>query len=318
MTQAAKPLMQTNLPLPGRRQGKVRDIYECRTRQGQDAVLLVATDRISAFDVVMPNGVPGKGIVLTQLSAFWFEMIQQRLGDRIRHHLLSTDPADVAGLSEAEASGLAGRVMIGRRTRVVPIECVVRGYLAGSAWSEYRQSGSVCGVPLPPGLQQCQQLPEPIFTPATKAASGHDENISFEQACQIVSEPLMRKLRDWSLAIYRMGHEHAQQRGIILADTKFEFGIPLELERGEEEPILIDEVMTPDSSRFWPAEHYQVGRDQPSFDKQYVRNYLEELVSKGRWSKEPPGPKLPDPIVKNTRLKYLQAYRQLTGREPAI
>jgi len=310
------PLMQTGLPLPGRRQGKVRDIYDCTTADGAAALAIIATDRLSAFDVVMPNGPAGKGVVLTQISRFWFDLIAAKLGDKLRHHLLSTDPAAIAGLTDQQREPLRGRVMIGRKTKVVPIECVVRGYLAGSGWKEYRRSQTVCGLKLPAGLKQCDKLPEPIFTPATKAESGHDENISFERACDEVGEPLMQTLRDLSLAIYRMGHDHAAQRGIILADTKFEFGLPPEDTHGA--PILIDEVMTPDSSRFWPADDYQPGRDQASFDKQYVRNYLEALVSAGKWDKTPPGPMLPDEILTNTMHKYREAYERLTGKTLAM
>ncbi len=307
------PLLQTDLPLPGRRQGKVRDLYECRVKSGESALLLVASDRISAFDVVMPSGIPMKGIVLTQLSRFWFDMIERELGDRVRHHLISTEASDIEGLGEDEISQLQGRVMIGRKAEVIPIECVVRGYLAGSGWKEYRQSQTVCGVELPSDLPQCGKLPAPIFTPATKAQTGHDENISFDRACEIVGSDLMTTLRDLSIAIYQMGHDYASKRGIILADTKFEFALPLE--SGNNVPILIDEVMTPDSSRFWPADQYKPGRDQVSFDKQYVRNYLEELVDQGRWNKEPPGPILPREIIDNTTKKYLESYRILTGND---
>lgn len=306
-----EPLMRTDLPLANRRQGKVRDIYEGKTKDGTEALIIIASDRISAFDVVMPNGIPGKGIVLTQISRFWFDMIGRELGDEVKHHLISTDPADIAGLTPQQIEPLRGRTMIGRRCRVVPIECVVRGYLAGSGWKEYQQSQSVCGVPLPSGLQQCDKLPQPIFTPATKAEEGHDENISFARACEIAGEAMMTRLRDLSIAIYQMGHDYAAKRGIILADTKFEFGVPLD--GSSDEPILVDEVLTPDSSRFWPADQYAPGRDQPSFDKQYVRNYLQELVDKGRWNKTPPAPTLPEEIVTNTLSKYLEAYRLLTG-----
>ncbi len=309
MTQA---LLQTDLPLPGRRQGKVRDVYEAQLTDGRDVLLIVASDRISAFDVVMPQGVPGKGVLLTQISKFWFDLIEKQFGDRLRHHLLATDAQQVAGLNDEQKRMLDGRVMVGRRCQVVPIECVVRGYLAGSGWKEYQQSGEVCGVTLPKGLRQCERLPEPIFTPATKAAEGHDENINFEWACELVGSPLMRRLREMALAIYQLGHDHAAQRGIILADTKFEFGIPLE--ESTPDPILIDEVMTPDSSRFWPAEQYEPGRDQPSFDKQFLRNYLEGLVHAGKWSKSPPGPPLPQEIIAGTLAKYQDAYRILTDR----
>lgn len=309
-----QPLMRTDLPLQGRRQGKVRDIYDCRTTNDVPALLIVASDRLSAFDVVMPRGIPGKGIVLTQISRFWFDMVSQKLSDRLEHHLISTNPADVAGLEQEHISQLQGRVMVGRKTKVVPMECVVRGYLAGSGWNEYQKSQSVCGISLPAGLRQCEKLPQPIFTPSTKEEQGHDENVSFERAAELVGEDLMTTLRDLSLAIYQMGHDYAAQRGIILADTKFEFGLPLE-GGNTSKPILIDEVLTPDSSRFWPADQYEVGKDQPSFDKQYVRNYLQELVDIGRWDKEPPGPELPEEIVRNTQQKYLDAYRLLTGED---
>ncbi len=304
-------VLETHLPLQGRRQGKVRDIYQCRTTNGEPALLIVATDRVSAFDVVMANGIPGKGVALTQISTFWFDLIAKHFRDKLQHHLISTDPADVQGLTPQQIEQLQGRIMIGRRAKVVPIECVVRGYLAGSGWVEYQKSQSVCGVSLPPGLKQCEKLPEPIFTPSTKEDEGHDENISLEKACELVGEPLMTKLSALSIAIYNMAHDHAQQRGIILADTKFEFGLPLD--GNADEPILIDEALTPDSSRFWPADQYAPGRDQPSFDKQYVRNYLQDLVDDGRWDKMPPGPKLPDEVVSGTLKKYLQAHRELTG-----
>ncbi len=311
MNSIRNALLQTDLPLEGRRQGKVRDIYQCQTTKGEDALMIVATDRVSAFDVVMANGIPGKGVVLTQISTFWFDMIAEHFGDRLQHHLISTDPADVAGLSDDQVTSLKGRVMVGRRCKVVPIECVVRGYLAGSGWKEYQQWRSVCGIKLPEGLKQCDKLPEPIFTPATKEDEGHDENISYERACELVGESLMSKLRSLSIDIYNLAHDYARSRGIILADTKFEFGVPLE---GGTEPILIDEALTPDSSRFWPADEYEPGRDQVSYDKQYVRNYLQELVDNGRWDKMPPGPELPEEVVKNTLAKYLQAYSKLTGR----
>ncbi|XAL98365.1 phosphoribosylaminoimidazolesuccinocarboxamide synthase [Phycisphaeraceae bacterium D3-23] len=304
-------VMHTELPLPNKRVGKVRDIYDCTLKDGRDAILLVATDRLSAFDVVMPNGVPGKGIVLTRLSSFWFEMIERKLGNAVATHVLSTDPADIAGLDDEAVSLLRGRVMIGKRTRVVPIECVARGYLAGSGWQEYQQTQSVCGVALPAGLTQCAKLPEPIFTPATKAEQGdHDENIPFERACDLAGTSLMTALRDLTLRIYSMAHDYAASRGIILADTKFEFGLPLD---GTKTPILIDEVLTPDSSRFWPAASYAPGRDQDSYDKQYVRNFLETLVADGAWGKQAPGPVLPNDVLVNTRKKYDECFEQLTG-----
>ncbi len=325
----ADALLQTDLPLGGRRQGKVRDIYDATLADGMDALVIIATDRISGFDVVMPNGIPGKGIVLTQISKFWFDMIADKLGHTLQHHLISTEPDNIPGLSESQRQSMRGRVMIGRKTKVVPIECVVRGYLAGSAWSEYQRSGTVCGIGLPTGLKQCQKLPEPLFTPATKAESGHDENISFEQACQVAGQSLMSKMRDLSLSIYRMGHDYALGRGIILADTKFEFGVdtsscclhnnPIsDREDDDVTPVLIDEVLTPDSSRFWPCDKYEPGRDQPSFDKQYVRNYLQQLVDNGRWNKTPPGPVLPEEVVRHTLTKYVDAYRVLTDREISL
>ncbi|MCX5662148.1 MAG: phosphoribosylaminoimidazolesuccinocarboxamide synthase [Planctomycetota bacterium] len=318
-----EPLMQTHLPLPGRRQGKVRDIYEASLKDGSPALVIVASDRLSAFDVVMPNGIPGKGVVLTQISNFWFDMIKAKLGGQLKHHLISTDPADIPGLTDAQRAPLRGRVMIGRRTKVVPIECVVRGYLAGSGWAEYKQSQSVCGVKLSAGLKQCDKLPSPIFTPATKEETGHDENVSFERAAEIVGVELITKLRDMSLAIYVMARDYAATRGIIIADTKFEFGLPIAKLPGEPpeaqgQPILIDEVLTPDSSRFWPADQYKPGQDQPSFDKQYVRNYLQALVDKGQWNKTPPGPTMPAEVVRNSLDRYLEAYTRLTGKTLAL
>jgi phosphoribosylaminoimidazole-succinocarboxamide synthase len=306
--------MSTDLPLTHRRQGKVRDIYQTTLPPSTPALVIVASDRISAFDVVMPNGVPGKGIVLTSLSNFWFEMIGKKLG-HLHHHVLGTDPAMIPGLSADQRRPLERRVVIARRCRVVPIECVVRGYLAGSGWGEYRKSGTVCGVKLPAGLRQCDKLPQPIFTPATKEDTGHDMNVSFDRAGELVGRELMTTLRDLSIAIYVMARDYAAARGIIIADTKFEFGLPAEPEAGAPAPILIDEVLTPDSSRFWPADQYRPGADQPSFDKQFVRNYLQDLVDQGRWDKTPPGPVLPDEVVRQTLAKYLDAYRLLTGGE---
>jgi phosphoribosylaminoimidazole-succinocarboxamide synthase len=303
-------LLQIELPLSNHRQGKVRDIYDVTLADGTDALAIIASDRISAFDVIMPNGIPGKGIVLTQLSEFWFDLIQQKLGSQLEHHLISLNPKTIPGLSDTEYTSLARRVMIGRKCKVVPIECVVRGYLAGSGWAEYQKTQTVCGIALPAGLQQCQKLPEPLFTPSTKADVGHDENISFEHACDIAGTELMTTLRSLSIAIYKMAADYAATRGIIIADTKFEFGLPLD---GSTTPILIDEVLTPDSSRFWPIKTYQVGRDQESFDKQYVRNYLETLVHNREWNKTPPGPTLPDDVIKGTLKKYLEAYEKLTG-----
>ncbi len=303
--------MQTQLPLPGRRQGKVRDIYDVTLANGEPALVIIASDRISAFDVVMPNGLPGKGIVLTQISNFWFDMIAQKLAGKLEHHLVSTDPKDIPGLTDAQRQSLQRRVMVGRKTKVVPIECVVRGYLAGSGWAEYKKSQTVCGVKLPPGLKQCDKLPEPIFTPATKEETGHDENISFERSCEIAGKELMTKLRDFSLAIYSMAREYAAGKGIIIADTKFEFGLPLKAAQGPVVPILIDEVLTPDSSRFWPADQYKPqGQDQPSFDKQYVRNYLQELVDQGKWDKTPPARAC---LMKWSKIAWLDIWRPITN-----
>ena len=274
--------------------GKVRDIYDVG-----DKLLIVATDRLSAFDVVMPTPIPDKGRVLTQLSLFWFD----KLHDVIPNHVLSA--TEFPAPFDQYADALAGRSMIVRKTQPLSIECVARGYLSGSGWKEYQSSGKVCGVPLPAGLRESDQLPEPIFTPATKAASGHDENISFERAAEIVGQSLAEKIRSVTLEIYRRAAAYAEPRGILLADTKFEFG----LLNGE--LLWIDEALTPDSSRFWPAAQYKPGGPQPSFDKQYVRDYLERL----RWPKTPPGPELPPEVVAGTRAKYREAYRILVGRE---
>jgi phosphoribosylaminoimidazole-succinocarboxamide synthase len=292
---------ETNIADLPRRRGKVRDVYDLG-----DEVLLVATDRISAYDVVLPTSIPSKGVMLTQISRFWFDW----LGESVGHHLIEVieDRAPV-GL-ERHLDQLRGRTMRCRKAEVVPIECVVRGYLAGSGWVDYRRSGAVCGIELPVGLRQCQQLPEPIFTPATKAAEGHDENISFEQACRVVGDEVMTLLRERSIDIYTRAADYARSRGLIIADTKFEWGKVTDA-TGQAEYILIDEVLTPDSSRFWPADAYQPGRDQDSFDKQYVRNYLTELVKAGKWDKTPPGPELPEEIVHNTAAKYRQALEQL-------
>lgn len=295
-------LLRTDLPgLPVRR-GKVRDVYDLG-----DRLLIVATDRLSAFDVVMATGIPDKGRILTSLSTFWFE----RFAGRVAHHLLATDVDELPASLQRWRNTLAGRMMLCRKARVVPIECVVRGYLAGSGWREYRETGSVCGVRLPAGLRQCDRLPEPIFTPATKAETGHDENISFEQACGLVGRQTMETLRDTSLLLYREAAAYAESRGILIADTKFEFGH--DESRGNA-LMVIDEVLTPDSSRFWPADRYAPGRDQESFDKQFVRNYLDELCAAGRWDKQPPGPALPDEIVGGTRQRYVEAFERLSGR----
>lgn len=286
---------QTDLPgVRLRSRGKVRDIYEVG-----DRLLIVTTDRISAFDVVLPTPIPDKGRVLTQLSLFWFE----RLRDLVPNHVISATefPAELAEV----APWLAGRTVLVHRADPLPIECVVRGYLAGSGWKDYQRTGVVCGIPLPAGLRESEQLPEPIFTPATKATTGHDENISFEEAAARIGRPLAERVRELSLEIYRRASAYARERGIIIADTKFEFG----LLGGE--LIWIDEALTPDSSRFWPADGYVPGRPQPSFDKQFVRDYLEHIG----WNKQPPAPELPAEVVTGTRDRYREAFRRLTGRE---
>lgn len=305
-------VFRTSLPLPGRREGKVRDIYRAPAPGGPDRVLIIATDRISAFDVVMPTPVPGKGRLLTEISTKWFELVRQLgiIGD----HLLSTRPEDVPGLNEAQRELIRSRMMLGRAAKVIPVEFVVRGYLAGSGWVEYQQTRRVCGVKLPAGLRQCDPLPEPIFTPATKEDAGHDENIDFDRACAIAGREVMERLREVSIRIYNAGAAHAASRGIVLADTKFEFGYALD-DAGQptDEIMLIDEILTPDSSRFWPADEYEPGREQNSFDKQYVRNYLLELVAAGKWDKTPPGPELPEHIVRNTLARYREAKERLFG-----
>ncbi len=311
MTTAMSPVVSTNLPYQGRRQGKVRDIYSVPpTSDRGSCVLIVASDRISAFDVVMPTPIPGKGRELTAISTRWFDLIRQ--WDLIGDHLVSTDAADLPGLNDEQRTQVEGRMMLGRAAKVIPIEFVVRGYITGSGWKEYQRDGTVCGITLPEGLGHCQKLPEPIFTPATKAEQGHDENIDFETACTIAGRDVMNRLRDVSVEIYRRGAQYALDRGIILADTKFEFGYALDNQGNPTDDLmLIDEVLTPDSSRFWPAEEYEVGRDQDSFDKQYVRNYLEGIVHSGQWDKTPPGPELPDDVVINSLARYREAHKRL-------
>ena len=298
------PLLETSIPdlkLHGR--GKVRDIYAVG-----DDLLLVATDRISAFDYVLGSGIPDKGKVLTQLSAFWFE----RMGSLVPHHMKTMNVDEYPAEARRYAEQLQGRSMLCRRTRPVPIECVARGYLSGSGWKEYQQTGSVCGVKLPAGLRESDKLPEPIFTPATKAESGHDENISEDRAAEIVGRELVTRLRDLTLEIYRRGCAHAESKGIIIADTKFEFGL-VDAGNPATDVVLIDEVLTPDSSRFWPKDQYRPGHGVPSFDKQYVRDYLEEI----HWNKQPPVPSLPDTVVERTREKYVEAFRRLSDRQLA-
>ncbi|MEQ8859594.1 MAG: phosphoribosylaminoimidazolesuccinocarboxamide synthase [Pseudomonadales bacterium] len=303
----ADALLDTRLDLPNRRSGKVRDIYDVDLGNGEQALLIVATDRVSAFDVVMANGLPGKGVVLTQISRFWFE----HFAGQVDHHLLSTSADDVPGLSAAERRTLDGRIMLCRKTEVVPIECIARGYITGSGWKDYQRTGSVCGIPLPEGLRNSDRLAEPLFTPSTKAETGHDENISFAEGAAVVGEELMSWLKNTTLTLYGKARDYALECGIILADTKFEFGrLP-----GRDTPLLIDEIFTPDSSRFWPADQWRPGGEQPSFDKQIVRNYLETLVAAGEWDKTPPGPILPDEVVETTMARYLEAYHRLTGRE---
>lgn len=287
-------VLETSLAGLAVRRGKVRDIYNLG-----DQLLLVSTDRISAFDWVLPTAIPQKGCVLTQIAAFWFDLLKEP------NHLISTEVEQMDLPAEVDLGPLRGRTTLCRKTEVVPIECVVRGYLAGSGWKEYQQSGTVCGIELPAGLTESAQLPEPIFTPATKAATGHDENISFERTVEIVGLELSEELRRRSIELFNRGAEYARQRGIIVADTKFEFG------RVDDELLLIDEVLTPDSSRFWPADQYQPGRSQPSFDKQFVRDWL----STTDWDKNSPPPPLPEEIVSKTREKYVEAYRLLTGRQ---
>jgi phosphoribosylaminoimidazole-succinocarboxamide synthase len=295
----AAPLVETRLNgIAPHRQGKVRDIYEV----GDDSLLLVATDRISAFDYVLGSGIPDKGRVLTQLSAFWFD----RTRDIVPNQVLETDARRFPPELQPHTDVLSGRSMLVRKTSPVPVECVARGYLSGSGWKDYLATGMVCGVPLPRGLRESDRLPEPIFTPATKASSGHDINISEADAGRLVGAELMRTLRELTLALYAFGAAHAESRGIILADTKFEFGLT-----GTGEILLIDEVMTPDSSRYWPRDQYEPGRAQPSFDKQFVRDYLEGI----RWNKQPPVPSLPDEVVVRTRDKYIEAFRRLAGRD---
>ena len=300
-------VMETNLSLPNKRSGKVRDLYDVELADGSEALLIIATDRISAFDVVLANGAAGKGVALTQISKFWFDHFAGVVND----HLISTDAADVPGLTDAEREQLDGRVMLCRKTRVLPVECVARGYLAGTGWRDYQRTGQVCGIDLPAGLRNGDRLEAPLFTPSTKAESGHDENISFAEGTKVVGEETMLWLQEKTLTLYRLARDYAVDRGIVLADTKFEFGVV----DGTEEPLLIDEIFTPDSSRFWPADEWQPGGEQPSFDKQYVRNYLETVVDDGRWDKNPPGPALPDDVIANTMSRYLEAYRRLTGSE---
>ena len=275
------------------KRGKVRDMYDL-----DDRMLMVSTDRISAFDWVLPSGIPDKGRVLTQISAFWFDLLGEP------NHVLSTDPNDVELPADVDVDALVGRTMVVRKAQVVPIECVVRGYLVGSGWKEYKSKGTVCGIELPEGLVESAQLAEPIFTPSTKAESGHDENISFDRMVEVVGADVAEQLRARSLDVYRRGSEHARTKGIIIADTKFEWGRTV-----DGEIILIDEVLTPDSSRFWPADQYTPGQGQPSFDKQFVRDWLEATD----WDKNSTPPALPEDVIERTRSKYIDAYERITG-----
>ncbi len=300
----ARPRHRIDLPLPLLREGKVRSMYDLG-----DRVLMVASDRISAFDCVLPDPIPHKGAVLTQLSAFWFE----RTSDLVDHHMIASLPDRIV----EEAPDLAGtrevwglRGMLVKKADPFPVECVVRGFLSGSAWKEYREHGTLAGESLPPGLRESDALPEPIFSPATKAEEGHDENIAFERMCTIVGPDTAARLRDLSLALYRRGRDTLRERGILLADTKYEFG------RGRDGRILlIDEVMTPDSSRFWPADEWEPGHGQASLDKQPVRDYLESLVQRGEWDRNPPAPRLPAEVIAATSERYRDAYRRIVGRD---
>jgi phosphoribosylaminoimidazole-succinocarboxamide synthase len=302
----AAPTLQTTLGgRPPDRQGKVRDIYEFA-----DRLLIVASDRISAFDYVLGSGIPDKGKVLTQISAFWFD----RTRAIVPNHLISIDASAFPEPARSAADVFSGRSMLVTRTEPLPIECVARGYLSGSGWKDYQATGEVCGIKLPAGLRESDRLPQPIFTPATKAQSGHDINISEAEAAHIVGQKLLDRVRDLTLRLYAEGAAHAESCGIIVADTKFEFGLLPNDKPAHERVMLIDEALTPDSSRFWPKDTYQPGGAQPSFDKQFVRDYLERI----RWNKQPPVPSLPDDVIEKTREKYVEAFRRLTGRELAV
>ena len=290
-------LLETSIPyLKLHNKGKVREIFEI-----DDNLLLVATDRISAFDYILPNGIPHKGKVLTQMSEFWFELI----GELTENHLITTSIDEIDKITEEDRDLLRGRSMLVKKVDVIPVECIVRGYIAGSGWKDYKKNNAICGISLPGDLKESDKLPEPIFTPSTKAESGHDENISFEEAVNITGRELAEEIRQKSIAIYKKASEYALTKGIIISDTKFEWG------KYGDKVILIDEVLTPDSSRFWPLESYSPGKSQPSFDKQFVRDYLEFCG----WDKNPPPPSLPEDIIRTTSEKYLEAYTKLTGKE---
>jgi phosphoribosylaminoimidazole-succinocarboxamide synthase len=291
-------LLKTDFPeLKLRASGKVRDVYDI----DDERLLFVASDRISAFDYVLATGIPNKGRVLNQISLFWFD----HLADIVPNHLITANVDEFPPAARKYANQLRGRSMLVRRAEIFPVECIVRGYISGSAWKEYKSTGKVSGIPLPAGLKESDAFPEPIFTPSTKATSGHDENISFDQMCKIVGVETASHLRDLSLRVYKQAAAYARQRGIIIADTKFEFG------QTTQGITLADEVLTPDSSRFWPADKYAPGRAQDSYDKQYVRDYLEQI----QWNKQPPAPALPPEVARRTSEKYLEAYSQLTGRK---
>ncbi len=292
-----KTVFETNFPdLKLKHRGKVRDLYEI-----DDYLLMVATDRISAFDVVMPTPIPDKGVILTQMSLFWFDFLK----DLVENHLVTADVFQYPPSCQAYVEELKGRSMLVVKAKPLAVECIVRGYLAGSGLKEYRRTGTVCGIKLPPGLQEADRLPEPIFTPSTKAQEGHDVNITFEECARIIGQEQAERVRELSLSIYQKAAAYAEERGIIIADTKFEFGLY------QDKLILIDEVLTPDSSRFWPKDRYQPGRPQESFDKQFLRDWLEEIG----WDKKPPAPALPPEIVEKTRSRYLEALKRLTGKD---
>ncbi len=292
-------IARTSIDLPGIpkvKSGKVREVFDLG-----DRFLFVASDRISAFDFVLPNGIPNKGRVLNSISAFWF----LKLAEVVPNHMLTTVVEDFPPALRAHADILRGRAMIVRKARILPIECIVRGYLVGSGWKEYRETGTIAGLPLRAGYRQADRLDEPLFTPSTKAEAGHDININFDQMKRLIGDDLAWEVREASLTLYREATEHARSRGIIIADTKFEFGLV------DDKLMLVDEVLTPDSSRFWPADQYKPGGNPPSFDKQFVRDYLESI----QWNKQPPVPQLPDEVVRRTEEKYLEAFRLLTGQE---
>jgi phosphoribosylaminoimidazole-succinocarboxamide synthase len=294
----------TKTELPGielKARGKVRDVYSVSDQTLGDPLLFIATDRISAFDCVLPQGIPDKGRVLTQMSLFWFDLLK----DVVPNHLITANVDEYPAPLRAFRDQLEGRSMLVKRCEMEPVECVARGYVVGSGWKDYKKTGAICGIPLPAGMKECQQLPEPIYTPSTKAETGHDENISFEETVKLVGKERATLLRDLTLKVYSTAAKHAATRGIILADTKFEFGYY----KGQ--LLLADEVLTPDSSRYWPADGYAPGGAQPSFDKQFVRDYLETLD----WNKQPPAPSLPDDVIAKTSDKYREAYKRITGRD---